>query len=244
MSLSNPKAENPVTKWIEFKGNTGQFQYWDKATEKNIEIPINKIGFIVLDELNTITGYHESANAGIYSNEVSDLSHETLTVKVFKTNIQITGLYKDIRDNVKAIGGKFTKSVYAALITGKDSLELVNFKMSGSAFMGWLDKHVNLYKQGVKITSLKDGEKGAVKFKIPVFEGFDMPENLKLKAIELDKELQEYLRQYRSKNIEKLEAENISEAQEVVDAIVDAQGDFPKDIDIDHVVLVEDDLPF
>ena len=243
MSLSNPKPENPVTKWIEFKGDSGKFQYWDKATESNIEIPLNKIGFIVLDELNTITGYHESAKAGIYSNEVSDLSHETLTVKVFKTNVQITGLYKDIKDNIKAIGGKFTKSVYAALITGKDSLELVNFKMSGSAFMGWLEKHANLYKQGVKITGLKDGEKGKIKFKIPVFEGFDMPENLRLKAIELDKELQEYLKQYRSKNIEKLEAENISEAQEVVDAIVSNQP--VKDIDIDDVIPAEDDsLPF
>jgi len=240
MSLSNPKPVNPVNKWIEFKGSTdkGMFQYWDKATESNIEIPLNKIGFIVLDELSTITGYDEKAKAGIYSNEISDLSHEILTVKVFKSNVQITGLYKDIRADIKEIGGKFTKSVYAALITGKDTIELVNFKMSGSAFMGWLDKHVNLYTQGVKITGLKDGEKGAVKFKIPVFEGFDMPENLKLKAIELDKELQEYLRQYKSRAIEKLEAEHISEAQEVVDAIVDAQGDFPKqDEDID-------DLPF
>ena len=243
MSLSNPRPENPVIKWIEFKGSTGKFQYWDKATESNIEIPLNKIGFIVLDELNTITGYHAQAEAGIYSNEISDLSHEVLTVKVFKTNVQITGLYKDIKDNVKAIGGKFTKSVYATLITGKDSLELVNFKMSGGAFMGWLEKHVNLYKQGVKVTGLKDAQQGSIKFKVPVFEGFDMPENLRLKAIELDKELQEYLKQYKSKIIETIEAENISEAQEVVDAIVSNEP--VKDIDIDDVIPTEDDsLPF
>jgi hypothetical protein len=237
MSLSNPKAENPVTKWIEFKGSTGKFQYWDKATESNIELPLAKIGFIVLDELNTISGYHSSAEAGIYSNEISDLSHETLTVKVFKTNIQITGLYKDIKDNIKAIGGKFTKSVYAALITGKDSLELVNFKMSGSGFGGWLEKKVNLYKQGVKVTGLKDGEKGATKFKIPVFEGFEMPENLRLKAVDMDKELQEYLKQYKSKQIET--AEVVNEVQDVLDNIPHAA------IEVDDIVPTDDsDLPF
>lgn len=238
MSLSNPKAENPVTKWIEFKGSTGKFQYWDKATETNIELPLNKIGFIVLDELNTISGYHSSAESGIYSNEISDLSHETLTVKVFKTNIQITGLYKDIKDNIKAIGGKFTKSVYAALITGKDSLELVNFKMSGSGFAGWLDKHINLLKQGVKVTGLKDGEKGATKFKIPVFEGFDMPENLRLKAVDMDKELQEYLKQYKSKQIET--AEIVNEVQDVLDNIPHAI------IEVDDIIPTDnsDDLPF
>ena len=238
MSLSNPKAENPVTKWIEFKGSTGKFQYWDKATESNIELPLNKIGFIVLDELNTISGYHSSAEAGIYSNEISDLSHETLTVKVFKANIQITGLYKDIKDNIKAIGGKFTKSVYAALITGKDSLELVNFKMSGSGFGGWLDKHINLLKQGVKVTGLKDGEKGATKFKIPVFEGFEMPENLRLKAVDMDKELQEYLKQYKSKQIET--AEVVNEVQDVLDNIPHAA------IEVDDIIPTDnsDDLPF
>jgi hypothetical protein len=238
MSLSNPKAENPVTKWIEFKGSTGKFQYWDKATESNIELPLNKIGFIVLDELNTISGYHSSAEAGIYSNEISDLSHETLTVKVFKTNIQITGLYKDIKDNIKAIGGKFTKSVYAALITGKDSLELVNFKMSGSGFGGWLDKHINLLKQGVKVTGLKDGEKGATKFKIPIFEGFEMPENLRLKAVDMDKELQEYLKQYKSKQIET--AEVVNEVQDVIDNIPHAA------IEVDDIIPTDnsDDLPF
>ena len=237
MSLSNPKAENPVTKWIEFKGSTGKFQYWDKPTESNIEIPINKLGFIVLDELNTITGYHSSAEAGIYSNEISDLAHEKLTVKVFKTQIQITGFYKDIRDNIKAIGGKFTKSVYAALITGKDSLEIVNFKMSGSAFSGWLDKHINLLKQGCKVTGLKDGEKGATKFKVPVFEGFDMPENLRLKAVEMDKELQEYLKQYKSKLIETEEI--VNEAQDVIENIP-----MKKDISVDDVIPQEEDLPF
>ena len=238
MSLSNPKAENPVTKWIEFKGSTGKFQYWDKATESNIELPLNKIGFIVLDELNTISGYHSSAEAGIYSNEISDLSHETLTVKVFKTNIQITGLYKDIKDNIKAIGGKFTKSVYAALITGKDSLELVNFKMSGSGFGGWLDKHINLLKQGVKVTGLKDGEKGATKFKIPVFEGFEMPENLRLKAVDMDKELQEYLKQYKSKQIET--AEVVNEVQDVLNNIPHTA------IEVDDIIPTDnsDDLPF
>ena len=92
MSLSNPRPENPVKKWIEFKGDTGVFQYWDKATESNIVLPTERIGFIVLDELNTITGFHKATKSGIYSNEVHNITQEQITVNVFKSQIHIAGL--------------------------------------------------------------------------------------------------------------------------------------------------------
>jgi hypothetical protein len=208
MSFSNPKQENPVTKFIRFKGSTGIFEYWNKTTEKNVEIPISNIGFIVLDELNTISGYSEKYKAGIYSNEVSDLRNETLNVRVFKTDVLITGLYEHIKDNAKAIGGKFTKSVYALLITGKDTSELVNFQISGSGFNGWIDKKINVNERGVKVTGLADGEKGATKFKIPVFGSFEISETFREQAIKADQELQEYLKQYKSKQIEHKEIEH------------------------------------
>jgi hypothetical protein len=209
MSFSNPRAVNPVSKFIKFNGASGKFDYWDKSKGENgesVEMPIERIGFIVLDELNTMTGFNERAKAGIYSNEVSDLRSEELNVRVFKTDISIAGLYENIKDKAKGIGAKFTKSVYGALVTGKDSLELVNFQLSGSAFGGWMDKKVDVSKQGVRVMGLADGEKGAIKYKIPVFVGFEISDSLRAKAIEMDKELQEFLKQYRSKQVEEKEA--------------------------------------
>jgi len=206
MSLSNPRPENPVKKWIEFKGDTGVFQYWDKATESNIVLPTERIGFIVLDELNTITGFHKATKSGIYSNEVHNITQEQITVNVFKSQIHIAGYYKEIKDNIKAIGGKFCKSIYAALITGAETIELVNFKFSGASFSGWLDKKVNVFTEGVKITGMKDERNGNIDYKVPIFSGFPMTDILKEKAVAMDVEVQEYLKQYKSKMVEKDEA--------------------------------------
>ncbi len=35
MSISNPKIENPCQKFIEFKGDKGQFFYYDKELEEH-----------------------------------------------------------------------------------------------------------------------------------------------------------------------------------------------------------------
>ena len=36
MSFSQPKLTNPCSKFIEFKGDTGQFKYYDKELEKPV----------------------------------------------------------------------------------------------------------------------------------------------------------------------------------------------------------------
>ena len=65
-----------------------------------------------------------------------------------------------------------------------------------------------------------------------------MPENLRLKAVDMDKELQEYLKQYKSKQIET--AEIVNEVQDVLDNIPHAI------IEVDDIIPTDnsDDLPF
>jgi len=119
MSFSNPTLENPCKKFIDFKSDEKQFVYWDKELGESGERVIvhTPIYFIVLDELTTITGYYEEGNCGIYSNEIHRISDEQLKVRTFKKGGPfITGLYDAIKDSVKAIGGKYTKSVYALMI--------------------------------------------------------------------------------------------------------------------------------
>jgi len=195
MSLSNPKLTNPCKKFIEFKGDSGKFQYWDKEQEKNIEVPL-PLKFIYLDELNAVTGFNDSAQAGVFSNEVHNLNTQVLNVRVFKSPVTIKGKYKDIKADIIQLGGKFMKSIYIGLLND-NSLELANLKLKGSGFGGWLDKKFNPEQNpAITVNGTKEDKKGAVKFHIPIFESFEITPDIIQQAVQLDKDLQSYLRDY------------------------------------------------
>jgi uncharacterized protein GlcG (DUF336 family) len=216
MSLSEPKLSNPSTKFIEFKGDTGEFFYYDKATEQRVQLQM-PIYFIVLDELSSIKGFNKQLKAGIYSNEVRYLKEEVLNVRTFTGGMKIVGKYQDIKDAALREGGKYCKSVYAALVT-KDGVELVNFQMHGASFSGasddkkcasgWINKKVNTEKYGIVVKETEQGKVGAVSFQAPVFEqGWLLTDkhDTYMKAVELDKELQKYLKTYLNNQVEKAE---------------------------------------
>lgn len=197
MSLSQPKLNNPCKKFIEFKGSKGIFQYWDKDKKVNVEMSF-PIKFIVLDELSTIKGYCDQTQSGIFSTEVHSLQRQPLTVRTFKGGLRVDGMYADIKGRITEMGGKFCKSIYAALVTDK-TVELVNFQLTGISFSAWMDKPFDVNSFGVEVGKCTDGKKGAVKYKIPVYESFEISEVLMAKAVEMDKELQKFLSAYESK---------------------------------------------
>lgn len=196
MSLSTPKIKNPCKKFIEFKGNTGVFQFWNKEKKETEQVAL-PISFIVLDELSTITGFSDMTQSGIYSNEVHSLKDETLNVRTFKGGLKVVGLYADIKGKIAEMGGKFCKSVYAGLIT-KEGLELVNFQLKGISFSSWLNKEFDVTTSGVTIEDCSDGKKGAVKYKIPNYKSLEVADILMDEAKELDKVIQSYLIEYKS----------------------------------------------
>lgn len=196
MSLSTPKIKNPCKKFIEFKGNAGVFQFWNKEKKQNelLDFPIS---FIVLDELSTITGFSDSTQSGVYSNEVHSMKNENLHVRTFKGGVKVYGKYDDIKGRITEIGGKFCKSVYAAMITDQ-GLELVNFQLKGIAFSAWLSKEIDVSNQAVTIEGCSDGKKGAVKFKVPTYKLLDVDAAKMNEAKEIDKTLQAYLKDYKA----------------------------------------------
>jgi hypothetical protein len=202
MSRSNPALENPCKRWIEYSGDEGVFTYYDKEDKKKIEVPL-PIYFTVLDELSVITGFSEKHSCGIYSNEVKSVAKEILRVKTFKGGESHTGLYKDIRDKIVAIGGKFTKSVYALMINPDKSTEFVNFKFKGIAFSAWMDKGFDPMKSIVGITGFEEGKKGKVTYQVPVFKAFKLTPEIDEEALQYDQILQEYLKEYFAKEPEK-----------------------------------------
>ena len=249
MSFSEPKLQNPATKFIEFRD--GKLQYYDKDSEENkiIELPVY---FVVLDELSTISGFCEKTKSGIFSNEVHRITDETLNVRTFKGSEQIIGLYRDISDAVARLGGKFTKSVYALLINqqGGDN-EFVNFKFRGAAFSAWLDKKFNPEKHAVGLVETHEATKGATTYRVPVFKSYRLTDELIKEATEMDKKLQVYLRSYKASQAEIDKAPD--ETEEVVEAEVvgdDIPGNDLAKNSKDEIVekskaeVIDDDLPF
>lgn len=212
MSLSSPKINNPCKKFIEFKGDSGVFQYYDKDNKKNVPLPY-PLSFIVLDELSTIKGFNEASGSGIYANEVHSVKNQTLNVRTFKGNNSISGLYSDIKDQIKSIGGKYCKSIYASLIHKDGSLELVNFQLTGAAFKAWIDKTMDTHQEIVVISKTVEGKKGKVVYQMPVFTAASMNDELRQGAIEMDQKLQEFLKAKKVEHKDDVQDHPADEAQ-------------------------------
>lgn len=207
MSRSNPSESTAhvAKRWIEYNGEVGSFKHYDKthvnddgSQGANIDLG-PKLVFLYLDTTYSVTGWSDSNNAGIYANEVKDISNGILTVKCFKGNAApYVGNWASIKDAVKASGGKFTANIYIAYKGKEGELEIGVLQLKGAAYAEWNEfakkKGKTLVEGAVSIASHKDGKKGSVKFKTPVFDTIPASEKSNLAAIELDKELQAFFK--------------------------------------------------
>ncbi len=214
MSFSNPRVKNPTVKFLEFKGESGTFQYYDKETEKNITLPL-PIYFVVLDELHTVKGYNKNYKAGIVSNEVRNIKEELLSVRVFKTDIKLVGTWEKIKGEVERIQGHYSKSVYAGLIVKDKPMELVNFQFHGASRSPWFDYKGDKEKFGVSVLETVEDSSGSVSFKRPVFKAVKLRDIDIKQATELDRQLQEYLKHYFSQKEEEIVNSSIEDVQDV-----------------------------
>jgi hypothetical protein len=267
MSRSNPNSElsSPCQKWFKWKGSDGALCYYDKEQKTDVEIP-TPFTFIYLDQLHTIKGFSESDKEGIYSNEVRDLKTQPIIMKIGKHE-HTRGFYADIKDKAKSKGGKYCQSVYIAFKDG-DNLAIGNISFMGSSLSGgthvigkgkeaqeipvdgWLEfakgKQNDLTSKAVVMD--KDERicsKGATKFYSPKFKFTEIKESTNAQAIELDKQLQEYLGQYLSKKVEAKQEEEVFQGNtpaQVIEIYEQTTGILePKTLSSD---TEDDDLPF
>lgn len=202
MSRSNPSDNhpNPSSRWFEWNGGSdgGFVRHYDKEAKSNHTDAL-PFTFIVLDELAKVSGWHEPSESGIYSNEVRDTRQEVMLVRSFKGGELANGLYANIRDRVGNVGGYFQASIYIAFKDG-DSLRLGNIAFAGAALQSWMDfkraHRADIYKQAVAITGYTEGKKGSVIYRVPSFSLRALGDESNAQAIELDKELQVYLKAY------------------------------------------------
>lgn len=199
MSFSQPKLENPCKRFYEWKGDKGIFQYYDKDKEENVPLE-TPVYFVVLDQLSTIKGYSDQYQCGIYSNEVHSVVKEPLKVKSFKGGFSATGLYSDIKGEIISAGGKFAKSIYCMKIDQQGDHELVNFQLVGAALSSWFEFN-KIFNAQTNVFGLMgdfyEDKKGAVKFRVPIFKKFEIKSELIRPAMEMDEQLQNYLKEYK-----------------------------------------------
>lgn len=218
MSRSNPTDQmpNPSARWFEWNGENGHVKYYDKTLavkgkEKpggDVTVPL-PFTFLVLDELVCVKGWHDSSQSGIVSNEVHNTKLEPLAVRAFKGGPIASGFYGDIKDKVKAAGGKFTASIYIGYKTAS-GLEICNLQFHGGAVGAWMEftracpfnkekKCKEYLVKAVKIGNFVVGKKGSVTFRNPVFTMIPVSDEMNVAAAKLDFELQEYLKAYLEK---------------------------------------------
>lgn len=200
MSRSNPQdnAPNPATKFFEWNGEEGAVRYYDKADKKTINLPM-PFTFLLLDELASVRGWHEPSKSGIYSNEVKDTRTDVFVVKSFKGGTLAEGFYKDIKDRVNTIGGRFTSNCYIGFKNGA-GLEIGSLRFKGAALGAWMEfrkaNRNHLFDSAIAITGATSGKKGRITYQMPVFELKTISPESNSKAVELDKLFQAWLTGY------------------------------------------------
>lgn len=205
-------SSNPAQKFLHWKSNKKCFSYWNKETEQEVDIEL-PFKFLFLEHYHTVKGWHGATDKGIVSNEVYALGSEPLNVRTF-AGIDISkGLYKDIKDTVKAAGGVYFRSVYVMLEDGT----LANLQLKGAAVgglkkeqavkkievQGYSDfyndnKHL-LDNQWIEVNGAADGKKGATSYAVPVFSlGQPIGTDADAMATKCANVLQEYINGYKN----------------------------------------------
>jgi hypothetical protein len=140
LKWKNEKTKkDPKTKEVTVLRETGWY-YFDKTLNdgegENVKVEL-PISFIWLETAMSIMGYNEKTQKSVWSNEVLDLRTQPMVVKIDK-EIEVEGLYADIKAEAKGIGGKFCSAVYALVDTSDGEKEIWRFLMAGSSNSAWI----------------------------------------------------------------------------------------------------------
>ncbi|SDG72773.1 hypothetical protein SAMN04487996_12292 [Dyadobacter soli] len=162
------RMPNPSQFYLEWNSEKSSFCYY--STEEQGRIPFDlPFRFLALKFMNTITGWDSNARKQIYSNEISDTRMEHFRVAYRDGSTIATGLYSDIKDDLVAVGGRFTRSIYAMTPKGA----IANIKLTGGQMFnfGEIEKYGNRWQdEWIQVASFETKQNRENKdYTIPVF---------------------------------------------------------------------------
>ncbi len=104
------------------------------------------------------------------------------------------GLYDNVKDVVKAGGGKYCQTVYIAVKDGKN-MRICCLLLVGTALSAWIEfRNKNkIFEGAVEVLTDIEGKNGATTFRTPVFTKAASTPQADEIAKKLDLELQSYL---------------------------------------------------
>lgn len=235
MSRSNPVLHNnPTERYFEWNGADGGIKYYDKDAKENVNADM-PFTFLFLDQLARIGGFDQHKEQNIWSNEVRSTQKEKLSVRS-GNHIIAQGFYSDIKQDVKASGGRYVTSLYIAY--KEDELKIGNLQLKGSALSAWMDfmksNQKEVHEKAVKVeVDPEVYKKGATEYRVPVFKIVPTTPETDEQATELDKTLQEFL-------------EAKTDASEMAETPKSDSNEPPvhTDRELPELDDIDDDLPF
>ena len=168
------KLSNPSELTIQWAGgnDAGHFKTYDAEAKEKVKLA--PFSFVVLKEKNCFDGFLAAKGSGAWSNEVSNLKTEEMTV-MYKDNgdfkVLKSGMYADIKGEMESMGVKYHKVIYVMVTDSPDIATGVIAKilLKGAGASAWFELSAQDKKQQVTLTGAKDGQTGAVRYKIPEF---------------------------------------------------------------------------
>lgn len=161
-------SSNPVAKWLEWKSDDKCFSYYDKEKEEDVKVPI-PFKFLVIAVRHTVKGWSDKTESAIFSNEVMYIGKEPVKVSSYKGGVITEGIYKDIKPEIEAAGGKYYKSIYAITEGG----QLINISLKGSAVAAWNEFGEKTAKrmsdEFIVVNGVEEGQKGSIRWSTPKF---------------------------------------------------------------------------
>lgn len=212
MSRSNPNLKNPAARFFQWRGGAdddgkggyvgGKVNYYDKETQQSIDVKL-PFTFLVLDELNTVSGYCEPKKSSYYSNEVRNITKDVLTVKTgggggSQSVTEGRGTWAELAE-LKGRGAKYAKSVYIAFKDETGEFAIGNIKIMGAALTAWIEFQKKYNVEQCAVLMEVDPEvktKGKTKYFMPHFDAREVSAETDAEAKKLDDQLQDYLSSY------------------------------------------------
>lgn len=191
------KPVNPTEMFLRWSSDAKSWTFFKKDDDGGHNVVLDiKTPFIVLDVLNTVGGFDEKENSGIWSNEVRT-TKDQLAVHAGK-KLLATGPWEVVKGQTDA---KFAQSVYVMAKVDNEYV-LANLKLTGAALSSWFDfvKEIggrsSLYGDVViSVVGVEDKKKGRTEYSQPTFGivSRTLTGEASAMASEMDTKLQAYL---------------------------------------------------
>lgn len=200
MSLTNTNAassvKNPAIAVLEWDAMEGNFKYYDTVAKERKYLSDSEFSFVVLDQLSNVSGWVQDLG-GCRATETHSLNAAPIKVQSWKDGkptLVKEGMYKDIKESLKAMGIKYRKIVYALTVNSDDfgTGEIVKLDLGGCAMSEWIEADIKDGKQ-VSLGAAEQVQLNKmVSYNKPSF-GVSTPEASVLdEAKDADRELQAY----------------------------------------------------